>query len=234
MQYPFKTFLSKKPGTIFLLLLIITQVSFGQAAKSRYVEGQKLISTQMPGIALKFSDEFIFVDYQSFTLFKNSKVEQFYFVKADGKKRVNALYTVQFESFLPEINQTYNYKINDSLVINGTSFLHSPVYNKTQAILGDTLKSDVWHRFMGLLFKGYQLPAEVIGHRFIKIVDDTKRNEILIIYNEDIKNTGATASELDKDSIKNGQVMSQLLQNALKGFSILQYEPPGPADKKPF
>jgi len=224
MQYPFKTFLSKKPISIFLFVLIISQSAFGQSGQSRYVEGQKLISTQMPGIAIRFSDEFIFVDRQSFTLFKNSAVEQFYFVKADDKKKIKALYTVQFESFLPEINQTYNYKIKDSLPINGVSFLYSPVYNKTQAILGDTLKSDVWHRFMGLLFKGYQMPAEIIGHRFIKLVDSTKRNEILIIYNEDLKNTGTTADELDKDSIKNGQVMSQLLQNALKGFSILQYQ----------
>jgi len=233
MQYPFKTFLTRKPVIIFLFVFVISQAgAFGQ---SRYVEGQKLISTQMPGIAIRFSDEYLYVGRSLFTLFKNSTVEQFHFVKSDEAKMVKAVFTVQFESFLPHINQTYDYKIKDSLSLNGTSFLYSPVYNKSQAIVSDTVKSDVWHRLMYLLFKGYQLPAEVMGHRFIKLLDDTKRSEILIIYNENLKNTGATAGELDKDPKKYEKVLSDLLQNALKGFTILQYEPPAiPADKKPF
>ena len=233
MQYPFKTFFTKKTGIIFLLVFVIAQAgAFGQ---TRYVEGQKLISTQMPGIAIRFSDEYMYVGRRLFTLFKNSTVEQFHFVKSDEGKKVKAVFIVQFESFLPHINQTYDYKIKDSMSLNGTSFLYSPVYNKPPAIVSDTVKSDVWHRLMYLMVKGYHWPAEVIGYRFIKLVDDTKRSEILIIYNEDLKNTGATAEELDKDPKKYEKVLSDLLQNALKGFSILQYDPPQiPADKKPF
>ncbi len=191
-------------------------------AANRYVKGNTVFSDSEPEIAIQVDDAFAYAGRQSFILFSNSNVTQFYFVKDKGKK-VNALITIQFEGYLPEINQVYNYKIKDSVMLDGAGYLYSTVYNQPPKVLNDTIQSDVWHRFSFLNARGYGLPDEVIGYRFVKLIDETKRKEMLIIYNEDVKNTGRTSEELEKDQEKLDRVLSKLLQRALKSFTIKKY-----------
>ena len=183
-----------------------------------------LISKSNPEIEIIFNGDFKFAGHQSFILFENSEVTQFYFAQVDSFNRIEALFTIQFENYLPGIKEKYNYKIKDSVLINSISFLHSPVYNEPPKVVTDTVKSDVWHRFNFLKSKGYKLPDEVIGHRFVRLIDRTKQKEILIIYNVDIKRTGATSAELDTDNNKLTMVLHRLFKAALDGFEIVAYK----------
>jgi hypothetical protein len=37
----------------------------------------------------------------------------------------------------------------------------------------------------------------MIGHRFVHVTDETRCQEVLIVYNADLRDTGHTAAELD-------------------------------------
>ena len=195
-----------------------------QPDSTRYVNGQVLISKLNPELEIRFQPDFKFVGSQSFILFENAEVTQFYFARIAPVNKIKALFTIQFENYVPGAKQVYNYRIKDSIDINGVSFLHSPVYNQPIRVLQGSTRSDVWYRFSYLESIGYQLPNDVVGHRFIRLIDETKQKEILVIYNEDIKNTGTTPTELENDKEKFKQVSDSLFKNALKAFEINHYK----------
>jgi putative intracellular protease/amidase len=202
---------------------IIKVFAKGQTDSVRYAKGQYLISERSPVLNMKFDDQFQYAGQQTFTLFENSLVTQLYFAKCN-KNKVEAFFTIQFEEYLPGIDLKYNYKIKDSLEINGVSFLYSPVYNEPNKTLKENKRSDVWHKYRFLQSKGLSLPDEVAGHRFVKVIDALNKKEVLVVYNEDIKLSNTTFSELDKDNKKLEAVKTSLLKKALSSFSILEYQ----------
>jgi hypothetical protein len=204
-----------------LFFLAIPRIALAQADSSRYVRGQDLISTNTPVITLHFEDEFKFAGTQSFVLFNSTAVTQFYFVKSGRQKKVVAFYTIEFDQFLPNNNKGYYYHIKDSIPIGSTHFLYTTVYNQTYKVLVDSIQSEAWYKFSFLRSKDHVLPSEVMGYRFAKVTDRSKRSEILIIYTEGLENYDTTGDALEIDNDKLDQVKSQLLQNALKGFTIV-------------
>jgi hypothetical protein len=72
--------------------------------------------------------------------------------------------------------------------------------------------------------KGYRMASDdVLSQRLVHLVDETKRDELMIIYMEDLSGIGLTASDLAEggraaaqwDEISNG-----LLERAVKGMNI--------------
>src|SRR5438034_7745133 len=91
--------------------------------QARRVEGQILTSTALPAVRLQFDNKFKYVGNQSFILYDNARVEQYFFVDADGQGRIKRLYWVQFEGYLPNNTETYNYKVNKTVNLGGLSFI---------------------------------------------------------------------------------------------------------------
>lgn len=205
---------------IFLLFPVILSQQAASQNNTRFVKGHLLTSRSLPPINIKFDKNFMYAGRQSFILFTNSTVEQFYFVNTDREKNIKAVYTVQFESYLPNNNLTYDYKITDSIKLRNKYYLYSAIFNQPQKNLLRDTSSDGAYRWKFLLSKGYYLPADAIGYRFIRLVDKNRRSEILIIYHEDLKDSNVTEEELDKDEKKLKKVLSQVLLNAKQGFQI--------------
>ncbi len=98
----------------------------------RRVEGQILTSTALPAVRLQFDDKFKYVGNQSFILYDNARVEQHFFVDADGQGRIRRLYWVQFEGYLPNNTETYNYKVTKTVNLGGLDFIAECVRQKYQ------------------------------------------------------------------------------------------------------
>jgi hypothetical protein len=208
--------------SLALFCLMGSDVS-GQADPFRYAKGQKLSSEENPRVLLRFNKNFKYIGKQTFILFENSKVTQLYYAYASGNQ-VKAFYTVQFEEYLPEIDETYNYSIEDSLEMNGAFFLYGPVFNEPNKTLNESRKSDVWHKYKYLQSKGFTLPDEVGGHRFVKVLGPARKKEMLIVYNEDIKLSNTTFAEINEGTEKFETLKANLLKRALAGFSVLKYK----------
>ncbi|HVF91134.1 MAG TPA: hypothetical protein VNH22_13800 [Blastocatellia bacterium] len=193
-------------------------------SQSRRVNGQVLTSTEMPALRLKFDDAFKYIGGQDFILYDVARAEQHFFVDTDKQGKIRRLYWVQFEGYLPDNSHTYRYKADKSVKIGGLDFIADAAPRNTKGGLGRP-DSDANRGRAFLEAKGYRMAGDdILTQRLVHLVDEAKRNELMIIYMEDLSGMGLTAADL----YPNGRAASRweeiskgLLERALKGIEIL-------------
>jgi hypothetical protein len=178
----------------------------------------------MPALSLKFDNAFKYIGGQDFILYDVARAEQHFFVDADKEGKIKRLYWVQFEGYLPDNSHTYRYKVDKSVKIGGLDFIADAAPRNTRAGLGRP-DSDANRGRAFLEAKGYRMAGDdILTQRLVHLVDEAKRNELMIIYMEDLSGRGLTAADLSP----NGRAASQwdeiskgLLERALKGIEVL-------------
>jgi len=227
-----------------LLLLIIVAISLGGAFKyfhdhsnaspsaaalsspqqpTRSVQGQVLSSNAMPAIRLKFSQDFKYIGSQDFILYDVARAEQHFFVDADKQGRIRRLYWVQFEGYLPSNTNTYRYTANKTVNIGGFDFIADAYARNTRANPGRA-DSDGSRARAYLEKQGYRMMSdEVMSQRLVHLVDEAKRNELMIIYLEDLSGTGLSAADLaagGSAATRWEELSKGLLERAIKGMEV--------------
>ncbi len=189
----------------------------------RRVEGHTLVSDATPPVRLKFGKEFKYVGTQSFVLYGVAQVEQHFFVDADDRV-IKRLFMVQFEGYLPTNTHTYNYQIKDTVKLGGLDFMYDTQVGSVSAFRKQYPDSDAAHAATFLEGKGYQPEGmDVVFQRYIRLVDETKRNELLVVYYESLKGTGLTAADLSANgraAAERDRVFREVQQRALKSFKV--------------
>jgi hypothetical protein len=176
----------------------------------------------MPAVRIKFDKAFNYVGNQSFILYDVANAEQHFFVDADKQGRIKRMYWVQFEGYLPSNTHTYDYK-GKTIDVGGLTF-----FADTQArnISGNQGRadSDGSRARTFLETKGYRMASnEVLWQRLIHMVDKSNRNELMIIYLEDLSPMGLTAADLGTGGSATArwdEVSKGLLERALRGMRI--------------
>ncbi len=191
--------------------------------QTRSVKGQTLTSTAMPAVSLKFDKKFKYAGTHDFILYDVARAEQHFFVDADKQGRVKRMYWVQFEGYLPSNSHTYKYKVNKSVRIGGLDFIADAYARNIKANPGRP-DSD-GSRARGFLeSKGYRLASDdVLSQRLVYLVDAEKRNELMIIYLEDLSAMGLTAADFETGgsaASRWDEISSGLLERATKGMTI--------------
>jgi len=182
------------------------------ATQTRDVKGRVLISTSLPPIRIKFDKAFKYVGSQSFVLYDRAQVEQHFFVDADNQSRIKRMYMVQFEGYLPNINATYDYPVTKTVNLGGQTYIvNTEGIPNVPAALKQNPQSDVTRAAAFLESKSYRISESIIFERFVRLVDDAKRHEFILLYVED---AGAGA--------ENGKARQAISDRALKGFTILK------------
>jgi hypothetical protein len=193
--------------------------------QSRSVKGQLLISTEMPAIRMEFDKGFKYVGGQDFILYDVARAEQHFFVDADKQGRIKRMYWVQFEGYLPSNTHAYRYKVNKSVNIGGLDFIADAYARNVKANPGRP-DSDGSRARTFLEGKGYRLASDdVLSQRLVHLIDEAKRNELMIIYMEDLSGMGLTANDLAPNGpaiARWDEISSGLLERAMKGMKILR------------
>lgn len=226
-----------------LLLLIVAFISFGGtfnnfrshlmfsqlAAESgnrqqtRSVKGQILSSTEMPAVRLKFGKDFKYIGGQDFVLYDVAHAEQHFFVAADKQGRIRRMYWVQFEGYLPGNTNTYRYKINKTINIGGLDFI-ADAYARNVKINPGRANSDGSRARAFLEKQGYRMMSdEVLSQRLVHLADEAKRNELMVIYLEDLSGMKLTAADLTAGGIaatRWEEISQGLLERAIKGMEV--------------
>ena len=162
----------------------------------RTVEGQVLTSASNPSIRLEFYKGFKYVGSQSFILYDVATAEQHFFVDADDQGKVKRFYWVQFEGYLPNNTHSYDYKSKKVVKLAGLDFVADAFPRNIKANPGRA-DSDGSRARAFLESKGYRLASDdILSQRLVHLVDEAKRNELMIIYIEDLSPTGLTAADL--------------------------------------
>lgn len=190
---------------------------------SRKVKGQVLTSTEMPAVKLEFGKGFKYVGGHDFILYEVARAEQHFFVDADKEGRIKRVYWVQFEGYLPSNTHSYRYKVNKTVSVGGLEFIADAYARNIKGNQGRP-DSDGARARAFLESKGYRMASdEVLSQRLVHLVDEAKRNELMIIYMEDLSAMGLTAAELapnGKAAAEWDEMSKGLLDRAVKGIKI--------------
>ena len=189
---------------------------------TRRVQGQKLISTQLPAVQIKFDKGFKYAGGQLFLLYEVALAEQHFFVDADKTGRIRRLYWIQFEGYVSNNAYTYHYDSTKTVDIGGLTFVADAFARSVQANTGRA-ESDGSRAQAFLKSKGYRMNSEILMQRLVHLVDEAKRNELMIIYMEDLSGTGLTAADLGKNgaaAARWDEISKGLLIRAVRGITI--------------
>jgi hypothetical protein len=191
--------------------------------QKRNVKGQMLTSTEMPAVRLKFGKDFKYVGSQDFILYDVARAEQHFFVDADKQGRIRRMYWVQFEGYLPGNTNTYRYKINKTVNMGGLDFI-ADAYARNIKTSPGRPDSDGSRARAFLEKQGYRLLSdEVMSQRLVNLVDEAKRNELMIIYLEDLTDMKLTAADVSPGgsaATRWEEISKGLLDRAMKGIEI--------------
>jgi hypothetical protein len=217
------------------LLLAIAIVTFGCVAfaqtqkdtkpappVTRTVSGQVLTSKEMPAVRIEFDKAFKYAGAQSFVLYDVANAEQHFFVDADKDRRMKRFYWVQFEGYLPDNTHSYDYKSPKIVNIGGFDFFADIYARSLKGNLGRP-DSDGNRARAFLESKGFKMGTEVVSQRLVHLVDEAKRNELMIIYVEDLSGTGFSAADLNEGGSAHAQwpnVSEAVLARAQKFMRI--------------
>jgi hypothetical protein len=197
---------------LMAIFLLIGLFVFAAAAQNtgntkRAVKGRVLISESAPEIRLKFGKKFKFEGNQEFVLYDRANAEQYFFVESENKK-IKRLFMLQFESFLPGIDGKYDYNEPGSVTLGGLKyFSNSENIPNVEAALKAVPDSDIAKAAEFLQEKGFVLMKSLKYQRFVRVLDDAKRSEFILLYVED--------AETPND---NGDLQNRALAN----FKILK------------
>jgi hypothetical protein len=191
--------------------------------QSRSVRGQVLTSTEMPAVRIEFDKAFKYAGGHDFILYDVARAEQHFFVDADKQGRIKRLYWVQFEGYLPSNTNTYRYKVNRAVNIGGLDFI-ADAYARNIKVNPGRPDSDGSRGRAFLQSKGYSWSGdEILSQRLVHLVDEAKRNELMIIYAEDLTGMGLTAADLASGgsaATRWDEISKGLLDRALKGMKV--------------
>ena len=186
------------------------------------IDGQTLSSSDVPKVKLKFDRAFKYVGTQSFVLYDVANAEQHFFVDASGDGKIKRLYWIQFEGYLPNNSHTYRYEPKKVVKIGHLEFI-ADAYARNVKTTSSRAGTDGSRAQEFLKGKGFTIGDEIIMQRLVHLTDASKRNELMIIYMEDLSAQGMTAAELEPGGSKAANwpaVSDALLARAIKGLKV--------------
>ena len=192
---------------------------------TRRVEGRTLVSAERPAVRIKFDDDFKYVGGHSFVLYGVANAEQHFFVDADREGRVRRLYWVQFEGYLPSNTHTYDYSaVKERINLGGFDFVTDAFVVNIAQVRSQRPDSDGAKARAFLESKGYRVAGnDLMWRRLVHLTDASRRDELMIIYLEDLGGTNLTAADLTgsgKDAARWPDISAQLLKRATKGMKL--------------
>jgi hypothetical protein len=185
------------------------------------VEGQTLTSAGFPRGSITFDPSFTYIGVDTFVLYGVARCEIHLFAEADSARNVRRLFWVQFEGYLPDRNQTYDYSDDPRrTLINGFTFYDNVRYYNMEATAKNRRKGSDGEHVVQLLEKnGYRLGGDLMRIRLVRL-DAAARSELMIIYSESLALQGLTVADLEQSPETWTVVSEGLRTRALAGMSI--------------
>jgi hypothetical protein len=188
----------------------------------RTVENNLLISEGLPEARFQVGPQFTCVGNTVFTLYNAAHVEQHHFVFADTAKRVERLLWFQFEGYFDTNQYRYDYPGMETMTLDSLTFLHDADVMNVDADYTDRPDSDSAHALDFIKQEGYTLEGDVMYKRLVWL-DPDLRNELMIIYSEDLLPTGFRIADLAEGSQaidRRNSLFRDLHERALSSFRV--------------
>jgi hypothetical protein len=148
--------------------------------------------------------------------------ERYVFAESDGKKIKRAV-IAQFESFLPQSSEIYRYSFDKAMTIAGHKFNHNTFAFTNEDAIKQNPDGEAALTFSFLKNEGYELPEGWIVSRFLTLGDESRKHELILFYQEDLKSTGRKYEELvvnDESTAILKAMAPQLKERALSAMQM--------------
>jgi hypothetical protein len=153
----------------------------------RQVQGQTILSSELPAADLTFDKDFRYVGGQVVNLYGNADAEQHLFVKAASSGPVQSFYWVQFEHFLPSNKYTYDYKLSGTTDIGSLQFVYDvKSWLDYAANEEEDPRSDGAAIARLLAQHNLAFPKRAARVRMFHLPTADRRTELMIIYGESL------------------------------------------------
>ena len=168
-------------------------------APMRAVEGASLVSPSLPEARISVPDEAVYIGAQRWALYDAVDAEMHLFVEAGEDRIVDRLYWIQFEAYLPTLpDAAYDFHLSDleRRQLGDAEFFVRARFGEGAGDVPEPGSDNAMMRAV-LAEADYTLPTETINATMKHILDpDDPREELMIIYIEDLEPTGATMEEI--------------------------------------
>jgi hypothetical protein len=212
---------------VLLLSFLCGGALTGQTAlPERRVSGNVVTSLRDPAVRIELPKAVQYVGADRWVLYGIADCELHAFVEADGPGKVQRLYWVQFEGYLPsrpDLHHTYDSPKHAS--IGGLDFYVDSWVRAKDATAESG--SDREHIDALVQAKGFRIP-EMMYVRLVHLLDNEKRKELMIIYGEDLALAGFSAADLSEGGKAHGQwpgIADALLERAERRITIEPAKP---------
>ncbi|HEX8572570.1 MAG TPA: hypothetical protein VF759_07455 [Allosphingosinicella sp.] len=187
-----------------------------------------LVSHRGEGVTVRVPRKAAYAGGDRFILYGVADCEVHVFVEADARRRVRRLYWIQFESYLPGLqDRRYDYSDGNRRM----DLWGAPAW--VRAAPADTSApgrpgSDR-ERVLAILKRGgFAVPADVLSVRLVRLLDDPKgtgrgRRELMLMYVEDLAPAGLKAADFATDGKPNARwtgAEAPLIARAAKAFRV--------------
>lgn len=205
------------------MTIAILAISISLAAdEQRYVENNILISKSDPALAIAVDGSFTFLGRHAIRIRDVAAGERLVYVD-ELNGRVSRLFIVQFEGFLPGIDDEYRYDLSQSPVVAGYPFRSNGfAFDLIESVAENpTNESADTKRF--LEDQGLVAPRQWMMWRSLTVTDEAKRNEMIIFYVEDPASIDMSLSDLYRDGTSTDtwrELQRSLEQRANQSFEL--------------
>jgi hypothetical protein len=180
--------------TVAAASLLFSTAMAADKAPERTVQGTTITSKADPALEITLPASAQYVGADRWDLYKVADAEVHVFVEADAQKKVQRLYWVQFEAYLPDNTHSYDYQFKEKLTHAGLDFDVRANFGPTS---GPSRPGSDREHVMALIQKaGYTIGAESMNLRLVHLMDEARRKELMFIYAEDLAASGFTAEQL--------------------------------------
>lgn len=195
----------------------------------RSVQNNIVYSSDMPRMWIQVSEAFQYVGNLKIILKGIAWADIYYFVHADGAT-LKRTFHVQFEGYLPDNDYVYRYPSQEYVRLGNWDYQYDAAFWSPIDYVHAHPDSDVAHGHQLLMDKGYDADGvkDVMRERYVRVLDDAKRNEVLFIYTENLNPYGLTASDLGNNDAANEwpRLRAEMHEHARQSFQVFHQPPP--------
>lgn len=166
---------------------------------------------------MEFDDGLEYVGSSEFVLYGVADAAIHVFVALGDQRRVQRLYWIQFEGYLPTVDRSYDYDASQGRTEIGGHQYYEDAWVWNLNAVDIRAGSDTEHVLELLREHELVLGPELIGLRLVRL-DAERRKELMIVYLEDLR-----ASRLSADALSGrdrARVVEALRTRALGGVRI--------------
>jgi hypothetical protein len=208
-------------ASLFCFLSNFTMLPSGEAQTSQ-VRNNVFISSENPTLRLSVDKKLKYLGSFPFQLGQEVEGHRYIFVRADSKKRVQQMFIVQQEGFLPASQDSYRYQMTHPVRLGDEDYQHSVIFDDVAARIREEpgKEADLTQRFLDA--RGYSLSSELVMTRFARPVDSAHRHEIILFCFEPLSSYQHKLADFadDLNGSEKQKIKQQEDQNCLKSFQV--------------